>query len=180
MQATNAALMAERNQAMQKVREIVNQPVIPLPRTRGMHVASFGPAWFHAGATKPNFNAVDVRATQGFHYDKFDYVTSDLNPGVVFIGRQLEFNPMTKYFYTDRSLPKKKLSEAEMLEINRLYRVIGRCEQEMLELKHPESGKSETEPEPARQPIPRSNYVRAGLGVLLVLALYAVYRKWCR
>jgi hypothetical protein len=47
----------------------------------------------------------------------------------MFIGRELEFNPMTKYFHTDRTLPKKRLSEAEMLEINRLYRVIGRDEQ---------------------------------------------------
>jgi hypothetical protein len=34
---------------------------------------------------------------------------------------------MTKYFYLDRTLPKKKLTEAEMLEINKLYRVIGQC-----------------------------------------------------
>jgi len=43
------------------------------------------------------------------------YVTSDLNPGVVFVGSEIEFNPMTKFFYIDRSLPKKKLTEAEML-----------------------------------------------------------------
>jgi hypothetical protein len=41
---------------------------------------------------------------------------------------------MTKYFYEDRSLPKKKLTEAEMLEINRLYRVIGQCEQQLARL----------------------------------------------
>jgi hypothetical protein len=41
---------------------------------------------------------------------------------------------MTKYFYIDRSLPKKKLTEAEMLEINKLYRVIGACEEQLLEL----------------------------------------------
>ena len=34
---------------------------------------------------------------------------------------------MTKIFYQDRSLPKKRLTEEEMLEINRLYRIIGRC-----------------------------------------------------
>ena len=59
------------------------------------------------------------------------YVTSDLNPGVVFPGKELEFNSKTKYFYMDRSLPKKKLTEAEMLEINRLYRVIARDEDEL-------------------------------------------------
>ena len=38
---------------------------------------------------------------------------------------------MTKYFYEDRSLPKKKLTGEEMLEINRLYRVIGRCKEQL-------------------------------------------------
>ena len=46
----------------------------------------------------------------------------------MFRGSDLEFNPMTKYFYTDRSLPKKKLQEYEMLEINRFYRIIGQFE----------------------------------------------------
>jgi hypothetical protein len=57
-----------------------------------------------------------------------------LNPGVVFLGQEVEFNAATKYFYTDRTLPKKKLSEEEMFEINRLYRIIGRCEQQIAEL----------------------------------------------
>jgi hypothetical protein len=34
---------------------------------------------------------------------------------------------MTKFFYQDRSLPKKKLTEDEMVEINRLYRIIATC-----------------------------------------------------
>jgi hypothetical protein len=38
---------------------------------------------------------------------------------------------MTKYFYTDRSVPKKRLTEAEMLEINRLYRIIGHDEEQL-------------------------------------------------
>ena len=49
-------------------------------------------------------------------------------------GRELEFNAMTKYFYVDRTLPKKRLTEAEMLEINRLYRVIGSTEQKLAQL----------------------------------------------
>jgi hypothetical protein len=44
----------------------------------------------------------------------------------MFIGRELEFNQMTKYFYADLTLPKKRLSDNEMIEINGLYRVIGR------------------------------------------------------
>jgi hypothetical protein len=50
---------------------------------------------------------------------------------VVFVGSEIEFNSMTKYFYVDRSLPKKKLTEAEMVEINDLYRVIGKCEDKL-------------------------------------------------
>jgi hypothetical protein len=38
---------------------------------------------------------------------------------------------MTKFFYLDRSLPKKKLTNEEMVEINRLYRIIGRCDNEL-------------------------------------------------
>ena len=95
----------------------------------------YRPGWFHEGATKPDFNNVDVRRTRETSYDGKEYVTSDLNPGVVFHGDELEFNSMTKYFYTDRTVPKKKLTEAEMLEINRLYRIIGRCEQELSKLK---------------------------------------------
>ena len=80
---------------------------------------------------------MDVRKTQELNYAGNQYVTSDLNPGVVFLGRELEFNSMTKYFITDRSVPKKKLTEAEMLEINRLYRIIGHCERQLDELQKP-------------------------------------------
>jgi hypothetical protein len=50
----------------------------------------------------------------------------------------LEFNAQTKYFYTDRSLPKKKLTEAEMEEINQLYRIIGHCNDQLYDLEHPD------------------------------------------
>ncbi|MBZ9707021.1 hypothetical protein LB543_09845 [Mesorhizobium sp. ESP7-2] len=114
-------LNAEATRAEQKVVEIVNQPITHLPRSGP--VSEFSPGWFHPGATKPDFNNVDIRATQELTYE--GHVTSDLNPSEMFNGRELEFNTMTKYFYTDRTLPKKRLSEAEMVEINGLYRVIG-------------------------------------------------------
>jgi len=44
---------------------------------------------------------------------------------------------MTKYFFTDRLVPKKRLTEAEMLEINRLYRIIGHGERQLDELQNP-------------------------------------------
>lgn len=133
-----AAVKAQMNDAIFQVQDIVNQPVTHLKHTPDMDVAHYGPnGWFHPGAEKPDFNTVDVRNFQQLDYEGHQYVTSDLNPGVVFLGSELEFNPKTKYFYTDRSVPKKKLTEAEMLKINDLYRVIGKCEQQLDELQHP-------------------------------------------
>jgi hypothetical protein len=123
-----AALELEMTNAYQRVLQIVNQPVRALARAARMRVATYNEGWFHPGATKPDFNTVDIRQSQELIYATNQYVTSNLNPGVVFLGQELEFNAMTKLFYTNRSLPKHKLSEAEMLEINQLYRVIGRCE----------------------------------------------------
>ena len=123
--SSKADIKVELADAITKVEAIVNQPVIGLPRTPDMAVATYSPGWFHPGAIRPDFNTVDVRATQELNYAKNAYVTSDLNPDVVYLGSEVEFNPMTKYFYTDRSVPKKKLTEKEMLEINRVYRIIG-------------------------------------------------------
>ena len=118
--------------AIARVKAIVNQPVTAVAMTQDMENIGSGADWFHPGATKPDFDTVDVRKTQDTgNYDKYNYVTSKLNPGVVFPAREIEFNSMTKYFYTDRSVPKKKLTEAEMLEINRLYRIIGQCEKKL-------------------------------------------------
>ncbi|RUZ71727.1 hypothetical protein EN943_32810 [Mesorhizobium sp. M7A.F.Ca.US.006.01.1.1] len=119
---------AEAARTEQKVVDIINQPITHLPRFGSFSV--FSPGWFHPGATKPDFNNVDIRATQELTYE--GYVTSDLNPTEMFLGRELEFNVMTKYFYTDRTLPKKRLSGPEMVEINGLYRVIGHDEQAVL------------------------------------------------
>lgn len=123
--APGAVAKAELDDAVEQVKAIVNQPVAAYPRTPGAPVSVFSPGWFHAGALKPDFNHVDVRASQQLQYDQYTYVTSDLNPGLMFSGQDCEFNPMTKWAYTDRTLPKKKLTESEMVEINRLYRVIG-------------------------------------------------------
>jgi hypothetical protein len=121
-------IKAELADAIARVKEIINRPVEGLPRKPGMSVATASPDWFRPGAAKPDFNKVDIRNTQEFPYEQFEYVTSDPNPNIVYSGPELEFNPMTKYFYTDRTTPKKKLNESEMLEINRLYRIIGQDE----------------------------------------------------
>ena len=189
-EAQVAALEAERKVAVGQVEKIVNQPVLAYRRTPGMRVGEFKPGWLHEGASKPNFNAVDVRATQEKIYDNYEYVTSDLNPGIVFIGRQLEFNGSLKYFYTNRSLPKKKLTEAEMLEINRLYRIIGRCEHELVGFKNPQlagssgDGSAATaEAEGAQSVAATANRPRrlnivfgAVLVLLILLILYTSFR----
>ena len=125
------AVHAEMETAMHQVEKIVNQPVPAYRRQPGMRVGVYSPGWFHEGAHKPDFEHADVRTTQETPYAKDQYVTSDLNPGLVFLGSQLEFNAATKFFYTNRSVPKKKLTESEMLEINRLYRIIGNCERQL-------------------------------------------------
>ena len=119
-------LQARAAEARTRVIAIVNQPVAPLPRRTTAR--EYSPGWFHEGALKPDFSKVDVRTTQEFPYENEEYVTSNLNPSAMFPGRQLEFNSMTKLFYVDRTLPKKRLSEPQMIEINRLYRDIGRAE----------------------------------------------------
>jgi hypothetical protein len=134
IEARRTAIQSEWQTAVKGVQGIVNQPVKKLARTQEMQVVTYRPGWFHDGAMKPDFINVDVRKSRETPYDSHQYVTSDLNPGVVFIGAELEFNPMTKAFYLDPTLPKKKLSEAEMVEINRLYRIIGRCEQQLAQL----------------------------------------------
>jgi hypothetical protein len=178
-----AVLQAEMDSAIAEVKRIVNQPVRKIARTRQMKVSIMQSGWFHEGAGKPDFKSVDVRASQELLYDRFrvDYISSDLNPGVAFFCRDLEFNSATKYFYTDYSLPKKKLTEAEMLEINRLYRVIGRCEDEIAKLQGV-GGEEETE---ASQPnafvealvgIPRQVYLGVAGGLVLLLVIFRVIR----
>lgn len=121
--------------AIAEVKRIVNQPVTHYPRDRS---ASVLPFWFHQAGTKPDFNHVDVRTTQDLGYSKYHYITSELNPDEMFFGPELEFNPMPKYFYTDYTFPRKRLSEAQMLEVNRLYRIIGRCEEQLQYMHNPQ------------------------------------------
>lgn len=136
LEAQIAAVKVERSNAISQVKHIVNQPVARLNRTANMVVVTY-PGWFDPGTMTPDFNTADVSAAQESPYEGSQYVTSDLNPGVVFLGRQLVFNRLTKYFVTDRSVPKKKLTKAELLEITRLYRIIGHCDQQLFDLLKP-------------------------------------------
>lgn len=169
-----AAVKAQKNDAIFKVEDIVNQPVTHLKRTPEMgDVAYYDQGWFHPGALTPDFDHVDIRTTQQLVYEGQKYVTSNLNPGEAFLGSELEFNPMTKYFYTDRSLPKKKLTEDEMVQINQLYRVIGHCNEQLDELENPLPPLTQAHQWiTAHKPV-----VAAAVGVLLVILVFIRKRR---
>ncbi len=116
-------LNANQAQAPQSVVALVDQPVAHLPRTAEAAV-------FSAGFIQAPPSRISARWTsaQEFPCANDTYVTSDVNPDEMFVANELEFNAMTKYFYTDRATPKKRLSEHEMLEIDQLYRTIGHDE----------------------------------------------------
>jgi hypothetical protein len=116
--------------AIEKVKGIVNQPVAMVPRNFRMKVEALD-SFFPDPATKPDFNTVDIKTTRRKDYDQFEFVCLKSNPTVVWVGKTLEFNPMTRYFYDDLSVPKKKLTDDDMDEIDRLYKIIGRCEAEL-------------------------------------------------
>lgn len=181
-QTNTAALQSEIDRAMDQVRKIVNQPVAELARRPGIHVARLD-GWFHPGAITPDFDHADVTQTQEFPYDKLGYVTSDLNPGVVFVGTQLEFNSQLKYFYADRSLPKKKLTRAEMQEINRLYRVIGNCQDQIAAIQENVFANAQAKAEAKAGIITKLSRVSqttmiiyGGATLAIILMLYGIYK----
>lgn len=131
-----AALQLQLTNAWHQVETIVNQPVPAYRMDSSYSVSVFSPGWFHPGASIPDFNNVDVRRSQELIYTA-TWVSSDITPTMMFHGKDLEFNAMTKLFYTNRTLPKKKLTEAEMVQINAFYRTIGHCQTEISGLQPP-------------------------------------------
>ena len=138
-----AALQLQLTNAWHQVEAIVDQPVQAYRFDPTYHVSIYNQGWFHPGASTPDFNHVDVRQSQQFVYTA-PWVSSDLTPNMMFRGSDLEFNAMTKLFYTNRDLPKKRLTEAEMLQINSLYRTIGHCQTEIDRLQNPNPPEADT------------------------------------
>lgn len=179
-----AALKKERDDAIEQVKKIVNQPVPRFARQPGMRVLV---ETYDPGAPTPDFDHVDVRQTQQLlNATQPPFVTCSLASGIVFRSADTEFNEMTKYFIINRSVPKKKLTESEMLEINRLYRIIGKCRKDLFHLQappveRPDTAATETESEsntesaPVREPVPRENYIKAAIGVSAVLLIYVLF-----
>lgn len=137
-----AALQLQLTNAWHQVEAIVNRPVTTYRREPGYDVSVYRPGWFHPGAITPDFNRVDVRQSQQLVYTS-PWVSSDVTPNMMFRGSDLEFNAMTKLFYTNRDLPKIKLTEADMLQINSLYRIIGHCQSEIDRLQNPPEAQTE-------------------------------------
>lgn len=132
-----AALQLQLTNAWHQVEAIVCQPPPTYQRDDSYRISIY-PYWFHPGAETPDFNNVDVRKSQDLHYANQEWVSSDITPTMMWHGNDLEFNAMTKLFYTNRNMPKKRLTEAEMLQINSLYRTIGHCQAAIEQLQpHP-------------------------------------------
>jgi hypothetical protein len=126
--------------ALARVRAIVNQPVDSVALTPEIKAkaGSFNEGWFHPGALVPAFMSVDIETTQELgSYSQEEWVTSSLTPDRAFHAADLEFNSMTKFFYMDRTLPKKRLTTQEMVEINLLYRKIGGYASDLQRMGHP-------------------------------------------
>ena len=120
--ATRAGLDA----AVARIRAIVNQvtPVVTKPPdAESWHMG------FHPGALKPDFDHTDI--VSGREAYQGEYISMDGAPGVFYLGAQCEFNSQTKFFYTNRQLPKKKLADTEYQELVRLYRFVGKCQRDL-------------------------------------------------
>ena len=117
IQAQGAAAHSEEESTMSKVRLIVNQtpPRVPTP-PRGAETYHYG---FHPGALTPDYAHADLVSTRELW--KGEYVYMDTVPNVFYRSADCEFNPQTKFFFTSRDVPKKKLTDAEIAEVVRLY-----------------------------------------------------------
>ncbi len=109
----------------QQIQAIVNQT----PTTRPDKVGSTVSIGFHAGAIKPNFKAITLpELKRGREFYNAETAWMQDAPNVFYLARETEFNPMTKYFYTDRSKAKKRLSDAEYDRLLVLYHRLGELE----------------------------------------------------
>jgi hypothetical protein len=87
-----AADTLEMNQAVDRVKEIVNRPAPFVAPKDGMRITWWDGSWFHPGADTPDYLTVDVSKTRENPYQGYDYVGTNLHPDMVFAARDLEFN----------------------------------------------------------------------------------------
>ncbi|MBP8256832.1 MAG: hypothetical protein KAX37_05865 [Opitutaceae bacterium] len=146
-----AAIRLKRARAEDRIRAIVNQPPPGQVRTVRMRVQTTQGAWYPEAAGVPNFASADVRATQQKNYDGKGYLAAGAEPGTVYLGDDLEYNPLLSYYYANRTAPKKKLKPEEMEEINALFRTIAECDRQ---LKSPTPPSTEATPAVVEAPSP--------------------------
>ncbi len=120
------ATRAEMDAAVARIRAIVNQ--VPSTVTKPANETGWIEG-FHPGATKPDFDHTDI--VSGRKPYTVAYIQMEGAPNVFYRGADCEFNSETKFFYTNRELPKKKLSDSEYQELVRLYRFVGKCQRDL-------------------------------------------------
>lgn len=120
--ATRAAM----DVAIQRVQAIVNQVPPAVSKPTGAESWNYG---FHPGATKPDFDSTDI--VSGRELWPHDYIDMQGSPNVYYRGTDCEFNSQTKFFYTNRAVPKKRLTDVEYQELVRLYRFLGKCQRDL-------------------------------------------------
>lgn len=107
-----------------QVQGIVNQtPAIVANPPPGAEVFHY---LIHDGANPPDYKAENLQGTRELW--KGQYVYMEDAPGVYYRGADCEFNAQTKYFYLNRKVPKKRLTDAEYQELTRLFRQLGQQE----------------------------------------------------
>lgn len=135
---------AEIDSATAKIKQIANQPVAPVERANltGYWVnrgSKWIPGWAQQiidlmkGPPEVNFATADVRISQRSWAQE---TTENPDNPVFFVGLKTEplfyraekvgFNLDLLRFYEDLALPKKQLTEDELIEINRLFRIIAK------------------------------------------------------
>jgi hypothetical protein len=118
-------VVSEAQTVTNEIQAIVNQTPTVLPAKVGTTT------WigFHAGAMKPNFRSITLdELKRGRQFYTVDSTSMDGAPTVFYVARETEFNPMTKFFYTDRTKAKKRLSDAEYDRLLVLYHRLGEIE----------------------------------------------------
>ena len=124
---------ADFDKTTHQIQGIVNQvPPVVASVPAGAETYHYG---YHPGASKPDFNTENLQGTRELW--KGQYVNMDEAPGVFYRSADCEFNPQTKYFYTSRNVPKKRLSDGEYKELTRLYHLLGQQEKALADAAPP-------------------------------------------
>jgi hypothetical protein len=113
--------------ALASAREIINQPVQGTPVTPQMLLKAEQhlDGWDYLPAQTPNFIEAHIEDTQWVDSAGTEWVTCNLTPGLAFPLKNLETNAQTRFFYTDLTLPKKRLTAEEMAQLDVIYHQIG-------------------------------------------------------